>query len=56
MLLFVAACGKDNPAGVDAPGGGSGSNQGGACSLTLSGAQTGTYSCTSTTVWASSNN
>lgn len=55
-LVLVAACSSSNNHTTDAPGNGSGSNQGGSCSLTLSGGQTGTYSCTSTTAWASSNN
>lgn len=53
--VMVAACGGSN-SGVDAPGNGSGSGSGaGACSLTLSGALTGTYVCRANTGYDSSN-
>ena len=59
VSCVVAAACSGGSHGVDAPGGGSGSGSGsggGACSLTLSGALTGTYVCRANTGYDSSNN
>ena len=57
LPFVLMACGGGSSKTIDAAGNGSGSNGGGgACTLTLSGAQTGSYSCTAMTAWASSNN
>lgn len=53
--LAVMACSSSNNHTADAPGNGSGSSSGGACQLTLSGALTGTYSCTANTGYDGSN-
>ena len=54
---MVMACSGGSGSSIDAPGSGSGSGSGaGACSLTLSGALTGTYVCRANTGYDSSNN
>lgn len=58
LCVAATACSSSSSHTADAPGNGSGSgsNGGGACTLTLSGALSGSYACTASTVWASSNN